>query len=105
MRGRSLPIWLLVGTLTACTYVKLTPGGESVRTLRPEQAAACERIGRSTAQVKDRFVFKRNQEKVESELEALARNRAAAMGGNAIAPEGPVAEGSRSYGVYRCPSP
>jgi hypothetical protein len=45
----------------------------------------------------------RNREKVATELETLARNAAASMGGDTVVPETVVSEqGEQSFGIYRC---
>jgi hypothetical protein len=51
------------------------------------------------------LIFARTQRKVHEELESLARNEAATMGGNAVAPTGEPAEGRQSFDVYRCRQP
>jgi hypothetical protein len=93
-----------VGALaSACTWVGLKPAGEAVQVKTAAEVAQCEKLLTATAEVKHKIlIFPRGAKKVETELETLARNRAGAAGGDTIVPEGPVAEGTRSYGVYRC---
>ena len=67
--------------------------------------AACQRLGTTTSHGKaDVASIDRNEEKVATELETLARNHTAGMGGNAIVADGPVTDdGKRTYIVYKCP--
>jgi hypothetical protein len=105
MNTRTLIIALIPGLLlSACTWVKLTPEGESVEVMASADAA-CEKVGSTKSIGKSEVAsIDRNEEKVAKELETLARNHAAGMGGNAIVPAGPVsAEGERTYTVYKCP--
>jgi hypothetical protein len=74
-----------------------------VRVAAPEQVADCERLGRTSTKVLARVLFvPRSAARVERELARLARNEAAAMGGDTVVPETPVEDGRRSFGVYRC---
>jgi hypothetical protein len=45
---------------------------------------------------------KTGHRKVAGELEALARNEAALMGGDTVVAELPVKDGRQVFGVYRC---
>jgi len=87
-----------------CTWVKLTSPGEGVRVGTRAQVAACERLGATHAKTSTKVAFfSRSQMKVDQEIESLARNEAADMGGNTIVAQGPTSsEGRRSFDVYRC---
>jgi hypothetical protein len=87
-----------------CTWVKLTAPGEGVRVGTTAQVAACKRIGATHAKTSTKMAFfSRGGRKVDEEIETLARNEAAEMGGNTIVPQGPTSsEGRRSFDVYRC---
>ena len=90
--------------LSGCTWVKLSEEGERV-VVANSVDAACEKVG-STRSIGRSEVARidRNEEKVALELETLARNHAADMGGNTIvATEAVTDDGKRSYDVYRCP--
>ena len=98
-----LLIAVSIGCLGACTWVELTPAGESViaMTAAPE---SCKRLGQTSSMTKnDIATIDRNREKVATELETLARNAAAKMGGDAIVPESEISEtGEQTFGIYRC---
>ena len=89
---------------SACTWVKLTPPGESVRVGTMAQVTGCERLGATHAKTSTRVgIFSRGPKKIDEELETLARNEAAEMGGSTIVPQGPTSsEGRRSFDVFRC---
>jgi len=98
--------WLAAAGLAAasmgCTWVSLTDEGEAVRSA--PAAESCERLGRTTTKVANRVLFfGRSEDKVADELETLARNEAARMGGNTVVAESEIDdEGRRTFGVYRC---
>jgi hypothetical protein len=107
MLVHKLVVLLLLGSAAgglACTWVPLTAEGEQVELL-PEGAGACEHVGQTRVRTTPRvWIFARRDRKVDEEQTALARNEAARMGGNAVAPLEPShADGERLFGVYRCP--
>jgi hypothetical protein len=105
LAARLVPVVLLAG-MAGCHWVPLTEGGEGVRVVSQAEASACEKIGMATSKTADHvLIFARTQRKVHEELESLARNEAATMGGNAVAPTGEPAEGRQSFDVYRCRQP
>jgi hypothetical protein len=89
---------------SACTWVKLTPPGENVRVGTIAQTTGCEKLGATHAKTSTKVgIFGRSPKKIGEELENLARNEAAEMGGNTIVPQGPTSsEGRRSFDVFRC---
>ena len=90
-------------SLGGCTWVKLTEEGEAVA-IMAEAPASCKRLGQTSSQTKsDIASIDRNREKVGTELETLARNAAAGMGGDLIVPESEVSDsGQQSFAIYRC---
>jgi hypothetical protein len=96
--GAALASWL-----NACTWVKLTEEGGQVVVMAtaPER---CEKLGTTRSLTRsDIASIDRNRKKVASELETLARNAAAAMGGDAITAESEVSDkGEQAFGIYRC---
>ena len=94
----------LIASLSACTWVKPTPEGEQVRVATAGEVEGCERKGEVTASLKSRVGgYERKPGKVAGELETLARNEAATMGGNTVVGESTVKDGSKKFGVYNCP--
>ncbi len=89
--------------LSSCTWVKVTPNGESVRLVQSAKAVEpCKRIGKVNTKVVSEVVFNRDPEKVASELADLARNEAALMRGDTIVPASEIIDGRRSFDVYQC---
>jgi hypothetical protein len=96
-------VFAIVLSTLSCTWVPLTDEGQSVRVLRAEATADCEKVGRIGSQTADRVViFARSDQKVREELESLARNEANGLGGDAIVPIGTATNGRQSFDVYRC---
>ena len=92
----------LAALQAGCSFVQLTPGGEDVVIRSTADIAQCESIGVVTAKTQSRVVIERGAASVQSELNVLARNEAATLGGNAIVPIGEPVEGSQSFRAYRC---
>lgn len=96
-------IVVLGGIALACNWVKLTEGGHAVRVAKPGEVASCEAKGRTHAQTSDRVgIFARRDQPIQLELESLARNEAALMGGDTIVPATPIEKGRQTFDVYRC---
>ena len=101
---------LILGTaclmLTGCSFVNLSPGGDKVRLLRLDEVGRCTHLGRVTSNTKATVGFiARNRDTVQEEINRLARNNAADMGGDSIVPLGPMIEGEQGFNVYRCINP
>jgi hypothetical protein len=95
--------FVCVAVLSACAWVDLSPEGQQVEVARPGDVAGCTRIGEATARVLDKVAFmRRSREKQVRELETLARNEAAEMGGDTIMAAGDIEDGRRRFIVYRC---
>ena len=91
---------------SACTWVKPTPAGESVRVATADAVATCERKGKVTVSLKSRVAgVERKPTKVADELATLARNEGGQLGGDTVVAEGPVSEGRQVFGVYACNRP
>jgi hypothetical protein len=107
-RGSRIVRYAAIAGLAAlaggCTWVKLTDPGKGVRVATVAQVASCTKLGATHTKTSTRVgFFSRSPQKIDSELESLARNEAADMGGNTIVSQGPASsEGRRSFDVYRC---
>jgi len=100
-----LPILLtaLLASLQACTWVKPTDGGAGVVVSDGAGVSNCVRKGSVDSVLKSRVAgVDRNATKVAGELETLARNEAALMGGDTIVAESAALDGTQTFGVYRC---
>ena len=101
---REAALVVVAALLLACVdWVPLTAEGQRVRVASAAEVAGCKLLGTATARTKVTVgPMARDEAKIEAELEALARNEAGTMGGNAIVPTGPVDWDHRSYEVRRC---
>jgi hypothetical protein len=103
-KGTGLAFSLLLPVLSACTWVPLTDDGARVQLRTLDQVRACEHKSRVTVLVKDKVAgIARNEDKVRGELETLARNEAARVGGNAVAAESEPTDGRQVFLIYHCP--
>ena len=105
---RLLLISLLSGAVlfSSCTWVKLTPEGEKVRVLSDTEVSSCKKLGKTTTSLKDKVAgIHRNARKVEKELQALARNSAADMGGDTVVPVTQAKDGKQIFEVFKCINP
>jgi len=102
--SRRLVAAVAAGALLAgCTWVGLSPEGEKVVVLSPDEVTNCDRLGHTTVSLLDKLAgIERNREKVQEELNTLARNSAVDLGGDAVVPESKINDGKQRFGVYRC---
>lgn len=100
--------WFLVAVsvlaLSACSWgIKLDSDGRHVRTAWDGRTSGCQELGKVTVSVLDRVgPVSRNDIKLRDELQTLARNEAAQMGADTIAPLGEPRDGSQSWSAWRC---
>ena len=103
---RVLVVLALVAPLTACSFVKLAPGGEKVRILSLDEVGRCINLGHVNSKTKASIGFiARSKETVQEEVYRLSRNNAADMKGDTIVPLGPLIDGEQGFNVYRCINP
>ncbi len=97
---------LLVPVVSACTWVKMAPGGAEVRVARAGQdMSVCEKRGEVSVSVKNRLgPYERNDIKVRDELETLARNEAPGLQADTVQPKGEPADGEQRFLAFRCGS-
>lgn len=89
--------------LTGCSWVDTQPGADEVVVIDRYQAESCERLGSVNAETLNKLLFvERNRDKVARELAMLARNNAAAMGGNALVLAESSDDARQTFIVYRC---
>ena len=92
-------------TISSCSGIKLTSGGEKVRVLAPVEVSSCKKIGQTNATVTDKVIVKRPIETIELELSTIARNSADNMGGDTIVPLTVIEDGKQSFTIYKCIDP
>jgi len=98
-----IAVSVVLTALHACTWVKPTPEGAEVVVSDSTGVNNCVSKGKVNASLKSRVgAFERKPGKVAGELETLARNEAASMGGDTIVAESEIDEGRQTFGVYKC---
>jgi hypothetical protein len=100
LRGALL---LMLISLSACTWVELSPQGEQVTVATMEAVADCKRVGKTTVSTLSRVGgLNRYEESMQDELNKLARNSAVELGGDTVVPISPIEDGEQVFAVYRC---
>jgi hypothetical protein len=104
MTTRMLIVLFLTVFLAGCAnWVKLDEGAENIRLVSSAEVSRCDRIGQTTASVRERVgVYQRRPGRVEEELANLARNSALEIGGDTIVADGPVDDGRQRFLIYQC---
>ena len=105
--ARVLAACLLTVLFSGCSWVDIKPQGEKVRVLAPQEVTHCRYLGPASSKTLAVFmkVFARSRDKVQEEVNRLARNTAGEMGGDSIVPTGPLIDGEQAFNVYRCINP
>jgi hypothetical protein len=71
--------------------------------LTAAEVTGCKRVGKTTVKTAERVAgLDRYENKIQEELNTLARNSAADLGGDTVVPVGSPVEGRQVYEVYRC---
>lgn len=99
-------LFVIAFALPACTWVTLSKEGEKIRVLSADEVKSCKKLGKTVVSLKDKIAgFDRNEEKVQKELEALARNSAVDLEGDTVVPANEIKDGKQTFDVYRCVNP
>ncbi len=97
---------LSAGLLSGCAWVDLKPQADKVRILAAQEVGRCRELGRVSAVTAAKVGFiARGKDTVQEEVNRLARNNAADMGGDSVVAIGPLIEGEQAFKVYRCINP
>ncbi len=105
MKKSLLGLFLFLGLFSAvgCTWVKESEESRQVVILPADRVGHCTRIGEVNASVKDSIIgIDRNREKVQTELDRLAKNQAVSLRANTLVRMS-VDDGTANYAAYRCP--
>jgi hypothetical protein len=95
--------FLLAASLLSCAWVKPTPSAKDVRVASAVEVAGCKAAGSTQVSVLDKVAgVRRGYTKVSEELETLARNSAAQLGGNTVVPTSEIVDGTQTFDVYQC---
>ena len=92
--------------LGACSSIQLTPDGEKVRVLGPNEVGSCRELGKTNTSVTATVMgIDRPDHTIAKELIVIASNGAARMGGDTIVPLTVVEAGQQTFVVYKCINP
>lgn len=94
---------LVVGYLTGCTWIDVSAQGDKVRVLSAAEVSGCKRVGKTTVNTAAKVAgLERYEDKIQNELNTLARNSAVDLGGDTVVPVGTPLDGRQVFEVYRC---
>jgi len=100
---RSLGVVWLITVAGGCSWVKPTESGARVRIANAGEVEDCADAGTTHVSVMEKLgVVARNQAKVAGELETLARNSAAQLGGDTVVAITEIVDGTQTFAVYQC---
>lgn len=103
MMKPTVPALMFCLTLAGCQFVPLTAGGEKARVLSAQEVQQCQKVGTTTAAVKDEIIgIPRQETVIAEELTHLARNNAAVMGGDTVVPASEIVRGTQLFSIYKC---
>ncbi len=89
--------------LTGCTWVKLEKNARQVDVVKPRYVRNCEYLGMVSGKVFTGAIgINRSARKITEEIQTIARNNAADMGGDSIVPVSRIVDGRQKFKVYRC---
>lgn len=91
-------------SLAACSFVSLDPQAKDIIvSSNASNLNNCKFVGNTNVSLWDKAGTFQSQEKTESQLNILARNQAATMGGNTVVAESATADAvQKTYRVYNC---
>jgi hypothetical protein len=97
-----LPVAVVL--LSSCAWVEPTKESEAVAVVTDAvKLEGCKKLLSTTSSVLDKVGFMdRTERAMVDELTILAKNKAAAIGGDTIIAKGPVKEGAMSFDIFKC---
>ena len=95
---------IAVASLSACTWVKMEPGGKGVRVAGlNDDLSVCTKRGEVAVSVRDKVgLYQRNELKVRDELETMARNEATGLDADTVQAANEPSAGEQRYVAYSC---
>ncbi len=89
--------------LSGCAFTEVEPEAEQVEVLEAARVSHCERLGETQVSVAHKIGFiPRGDKAIQNDLDNLARNSGAGMGGDTVTPMGQPQNGNQTFGVYDC---
>ena len=89
--------------LTSCSFVSVdNQANDVIVSPNAKALSRCKFLGNANVSLWSKAGWVQTKEKLELELDNLARNEAIKLGGNAVTPVSEIQNGKRTYGVYTC---
>ncbi|MGD9661599.1 MAG: DUF4156 domain-containing protein [Porticoccaceae bacterium] len=97
-----IAVALAASLVSGCSMVKVSEAGKRVAMLTNDQVAGCTRVGSVSTSVLDNVIgIPRNDKKIQTELDRLARDQAVLMNANTLVRMS-IIDGQGSYVAYNC---
>ncbi len=98
-------LFALAATIVACSFVEINPQAKNIIVAPTMNTLSrCKFLGNITVSLWSSAETFQSKETVENQLNTLARNEAAKMGGDVVTPDSKIKDGQRTYRVYNCSS-
>ena len=93
----------IVGLASGCTMVKVSEAGKRVNIVTENEVYNCSKVGNVSTSVLDNIVgIPRNRQKVQTDLDKLARDQAVIMHANTLVRIS-TRDGFGEFAAYNCP--
>lgn len=104
MPMRTMALLVLAGlALGGCSFTEVDPAAQRIEVLEAARVSHCERLGDTQVSVAHKVGFiARGDEAIQNDLNNLARNSAADMGGDTVTPIDEPRNGKQTFEVYDC---
>lgn len=100
--SRSLASLAATAVLVGCTWVKIPEEAKAVAIVAENRITNCRHVGNVSTEVKWKVAgIARNAEKVQSELDDLARRQALGLDADTLVRES-IKDGTGRYRAYHC---
>lgn len=95
---------LMISLIPACTWVPLETHAAVVEVAAIDQDLSnCKKLAETTVGVRDHvWLYQRDREKVQQELENLARTSASERNGDTVQAISQPSEGEQQFSIYKC---
>jgi len=98
-----LSVFIPLVMMAGCTFVSPTEKAVTVRVGAAQDVASCKLLGQTTVTTLARIMgLPRYESSIQDELNTLARNSGANMGGDTVVPADSVKDGTQTFNIYRC---
>lgn len=94
---------LMAFTLSGCAFNKVEDNAKHVLIVEAYNVKGCEKLGTTTAKVKNTIGgINVPETQLKAELNNIAKNDAASMGGDSVVVLSPIKGGFQSFAIYKC---